>query len=312
FLSECSRLVTRRVLSIFWVLALFFPPAYYIILSLNRELLSFVLLLSAATCLLSYRRTHAIRPMIGGGLLLGLLSLFYSPYLFLPVFLLPLLLIWRTRFTHIAIFFALWLLVLFPWGLRNTLEVGRPCITGCYRSAVTWYVRGEQAEYIRGLTPLRCLWAEYISRDWSVVPPQCSFNAVMHAHWPKGLPLSDEDRVSGIAGQQKILANLPSYLSYSVFEILELHVPYVNEWGRFYNIFTVLGTVILYLGCLFGLRRLFTDRTFWLLLSIMVYTVLVFILTDATPRYLMPAIFCYFVVGATGFDRLFVFCERTK
>lgn len=304
FLREIAHHVSQRAVAITFGFFMIVPPVYHMVLSLDRELLTLVFFMGFVTCLLAYRRIPRAWLLVPAGLFLGAIGLTHSPFIVLPLFLLPLFLLWRMRLSHVVLLLLLELLVLFPWGLRNTLAKGRPCLTGCYRSATMWYVRGEQAEHIHGLMPLRCLWAEYISRDWSSVSPQCSLNAVKNARWHDGRPLTEADLPAGASGRQKILRNFPSYLWFSLFEILELHIPFVNGWGFQYNVLTVAVTLVLYAGCFASLRRLFTDRTFWLLLAIMTYTVLVFILTDATPRYLMPVIFCYITLAGVGYDRM--------
>ena len=130
-----------------------------------------------------------------------------------------------------------------------------------------------------------------------------------NARWPTGFHGTPDDILAGVTGQQKILAHLPNFLWFSVFEVLELHLPYVDGWGRDYNILAAAATVILYIGCLAACVSLMRRRSRWkrdyaLLAVILVYTVLVFVLTDATPRYLMPVIFCYAAFAGIGYDRL--------
>ncbi len=60
---------------------------------------------------------------------------------------------------------------------------------------------------------------------------------------------------------------------------------------------------MLYAGFFVGLRAFFRpENLLWA--TIIVYNTLVFILTDATPRYLVPVLFCYAVFSAIGYDRL--------
>lgn len=105
-------------------------------------------------------------------------------------------------------------------------------------------------------------------------------------------------------GQAKIFANLGNYLWFSLFEIAELHFPYTNGWGRVYNVGAMLSTAFLYLGCLFGLRTAFRWPEFLLFAGIALYVTGLFILTDATPRYLVPIIFCYALLAGIGYDVL--------
>jgi hypothetical protein len=126
----------------------------------------------------------------------------------------------------------------------------------------------------------------------------------MHTQWPTARPLDEHDLAKGVIGKQEILAHPIAYLWFSVFEVLELHLPYVDGWGHLYNVLATIGSALLYIGVLAGIPTLWRDRRLWIFPVIMLYTTLVFMLTDATPRYLMPVIFCYSVLSAIGYDRL--------
>jgi hypothetical protein len=181
------------------------------------------------------------------------------------------------------------------------------CLTGCYRAALQWHVRGEQAEHIGiNFEPARCLIAEYVTRDWTGRSDYCSFNGVWHRKWPAGFVGVPEDAEITREGQAKILANMPSYLWFSLFEVVELHLPYVNGWGRAYNLSAILWTALVYLGCALSvpfLRR----KEYLLFAAFIAYVTALFSLTDATPRYLVPILHCYAflaVLGYTGLQRL--------
>ena len=189
------------------------------------------------------------------------------------------------------------------WGVRNLQADGHFRFIDPDRTAVMWYVRGEQAERVTAWEAPKCLWSEYISRNWTGRSDACSFNGLMHAKWPDGKPLGTETAI-GKAGQAKILAHFPNYVAFSLWEVVEFHLPYVNGWGFLYNLSAAIGSLILYVGCILGLwtvrRKEFA--LFWLLIG---YTVAVFVLTDATPRYLMPIVFCYAVVASVGYTAAF-------
>jgi hypothetical protein len=106
------------------------------------------------------------------------------------------------------------------------------------------------------------------------------------------------------AGAENILRNFPHYLWFSLFEILELHLPFVNGWGFAYNALAALSMVILYGGLLFSLPRIFR-REYGIFIAFILYSMLIYTATDATPRYLLPIVFCYSVFAAVGYARLF-------
>lgn len=303
FVAMLSTITSERVGILCLTFLLFFPSSLHAIFSFNRELLALSLLLLAATLFL-YIRTHPTVPLsIGLGVVIGFLILTYSPYLLFPLVLIPLFLLEKLPTRFLALTFLACLLVLLPWGLRNYSYRGRPCLTGCTRSAVVWYVRGEQTEQLRGLEPLRCLISEYITRDWDGRSLACSYNAVMHQKWPESYKGLDEDLLIGAQGRKKIVANFGNYLWLSLFEVLELHLPYMNGWGFAYNIVATLSTLILYIGCAYSIPLLFQRKYAFFLLTI-AYSVGVFVLTDATPRYLLPAIFAYAAFASIGYEEL--------
>lgn len=270
-----------------------------------RESLALSLMLLMTASLLRLKRTGTWWSAIIGGLSLGWLILTYMPFLFLPLFLLPLLWLWqlpRARFTT-TLLIAIAMVSL--WGLRNLRTQGIFSLSGTHRPAAIWYGRGEQAEQVRGLEPLRCLIAEYITRDWTGRSPACSFNRLMHEKWPGGVFDPATDLQIARESKAKIIQHFGNYLWFSVFEILELHLPYVNGWGRIYNLLAVLSQLALLIGMLLGLPQIIRRwRELAPFLLIPLYTTLVFMLTDAIPRYLVPAIGCYVVLAAIGYSRV--------
>jgi hypothetical protein len=166
-----------------------------------------------------------------------------------------------------------------------------------------WYVRGEQSETVHGLEPLKCLYAEYVSRDWTGRDPNCSFNAVWHRKWPQGFVGVEADRAISTEGQAKIRAHFGSYLWFSVFEVIELHLPFVDSWGEPYNVLALLSMLVLYAGAVWSLVDL-RRTALWLFPMLIGYVTGVFALTDAIPRYLLPVIFCYAVLAGIGYDRV--------
>ncbi len=291
-------------------LALLFilPSAFRAIFSFNREGLSLILFLFFCAQFFMFERTKRWRDAAIAGIPLGFLMLTFAGYVLFPFFLLPLGWYLRLPIKKVLCIVAISYAVLAPWGLRNTYYQHRPCLVGCYRSALQWYVRGEWSEHLTGMDFGRCLRAEYITRDWSDVSPYCNFNAVWHSKWPEGFKGIPADGIIIRDSQQKILRNFPNYLQNSVWELIELHLPNSDYWGRGYNILTSLGSLTLYIGILFSLPTIFQRRReFALVFTIMGYTIGVLSLTYAMPRYLVPSIFTYVVLAAVGYERVVLY-----
>ncbi len=287
------------------------PLIFKVTFSLYRESLALSLFLFVTSALITWIRTRKIQFAALSGALLGCAILVYAPLLLLPIFLLPFFFFLKLKWQHIALFLCAVAIACAPWVVRNIQLQGSPCFTGCYRNVLQWYVRAEQSEQLFGLEPLRCLHAEYISRDWSERSPYCSFNAVWHMKWPEGFVGVPADAEVTKVSQQKILANFPNYLWISLFEIIEFHIPFVGAFGgTTLNLAISLGMLITYIGCACWLLFLVLHRRRpsvleTLLILIMAYSIALFALTDATPRYLVPLFFCYAVLSGIGFDQLF-------
>lgn len=303
FCREWSVLTNKRTAQITWFLLLTFPAVLHVVFAAIREsvTLSCCLLFLAFT--LRLQRTQKWQYAVFAGTALGYLLLTYAPFMLLPIALVPVLWLCNVQWRSIGLLLGTCAVVVSPWLVRNYQHQGQLCFAGCNRSAVFWSVRGQQAEHLRGLEPLRCLWAEYISRDWSERSPYCSFNAVMHRTFPDGITGSEADKALGDIGKQKIMQHPVSYAWFSVFEILELHLPFVNGWGFLYNLLAAVSTCVVYIGCLLSLGTTWR-RQYLLPLLCMAYITGIFILTDATPRYLVPVVGCYIAFSAIGYDRL--------
>ena len=305
FIRELERWTSKRASTICFVILLALPPAFQLTFTLLRESLTLSLMLLLMTLLLRLLRS----PSLGSALLVGALltGMIFTTmaFVFLPLVLVPALLFYRipARLT-VPILLIPFLMVSF-WSLRSYRGIGHVCLSGCYRPAAMWYVRGEQAEKLTDLEPLRCLWSEYISRDWTGRSEACSYNSLMHGKWKTPEQVVDHNANVVIAreGQRKVLAHFGGYLWDSLFEIFELHIPYVHSWGRIYNVLTALSSLVLYIGSFLAFSLWF--RKPWnLFFVIMLYATFVFSLTDATPRYLVPVLFCYVTFAALGYDRL--------
>ena len=285
-------------------LLLFSPPVFHALFALTRESLALSLCMFLTASLFSLRRSPSYARAALAGALLGVLLVVNVPFLLFPVGLAALLLWWRVPWTRVALCMAIAGAVLSPWVIRNERLRGMPCVTGCYREALQWHVRGEQAEHIGiGIEPAMCLWAEYVSRNWDDRSPYCSFNAVWHAKWPEGFVGVPADISVTKEGKSKILAHFQNYLWFSLFEVVELHLPYVNGWGRAYNVLAVLWTIVVYVGCVFSLRKL-RSTEYLLFAAFMLYLTGIYSLTDATPRYLVPILHCYAFLAVLGYTGL--------
>lgn len=307
FVRSVKRFLSGAAPMLLAALLLFSPPVFHVLFSLTRESLALSLCMSLTAVLFSLQRSPSFAKAALAGALMGYLILVNVPFLLFPVGLVVLLLWWRVPWKHVVLCAVATIMVMAPWAVRNYVHRDMLCLTGCYRGALQWYVRGEQSEHIGiGSEPAMCLWAEYVSRDWTGRSPYCSFNAVFHRKWGDDVPHEPEDAIAGREGRAKILAHFPSYLWFSLFEIVELHLPYLNGWGRAYNLSAAAWTAIVYLGCALSVRWL-GRREYLLFAAFIAYATALFALTDATPRYAVPILHCYAffaAIGYTGVQRL--------
>lgn len=292
-----------RAAGICFLILLTSGSVLHTVFSAYRECLILSLLLFFSGLYLQYGKRPVVESMVMG-LLLGLVILGYYSFVFFPVFLLAVWLRDKRPLRHFLVLITVSIALVSSWGLRNALHDGRFRIIDSNRTAVMWYVRGEQAERVHGLEPFRCLWSEYVSRNWDGRSDACSYNGLMHARWPQGFLAVGDFADAADAGKGKIMTHFPSYLWFSVFEILELHLPYLGGgWSAFYNQYASLTQLILAIGVLAGLLRVF-DKRLSLFVAFAVYNTFVFILTDATPRYLLPVFFAYAALAGVGYDHL--------
>ncbi|MBP9773592.1 MAG: glycosyltransferase family 39 protein [Candidatus Peribacteraceae bacterium] len=301
----CRQLVPmagKRTAGIAFFLLLTQISVFHAIFTLYREISALIALLLFATVFLSYQRKSTYMKAIGMGITLGYSILCYFSFLFFPFALVGLLLWQKFPWKHILISFLICMSIVSVWVLRNK-AYGDSASMASWRVSVMLYVRGEQAVRVTGTEPFMCLWAEYISRNWEGRSSACSFNGVMHTELPEKFDQTFAAKISGEA-KQKILSHIGNYLWFSVFEILELHLPFVGAgWSRLYNIAASVTLLCTYIGCLFS--WLYVRMKKYLLFVLLIgYNTSFFILTDATPRYLMPVIFCYVLFAALGYNRL--------
>ncbi len=300
FVCVLDRFVTRRVTDLCFILLLISPSVMHSLLIVYREALALPIAMLLTASVLSYLYHAKWFKALVIGLFLGLLPLVYYSFIFLPVAVYGYLLWRRADWRHIAASTIIAVVILGTWGVRNLHYTGQFVIVGSVRPDILWYVRGEQAEKVHGTEPFMCLWAEYISRDWSGRSSACSYNGLANTRWPQGL-LAHDPAIAD-AGQAKIRQHFGSYLWFSVFEIIELHLPFVGGgWPFVFHLAAAAASFIIYFGCIFALPQIF-DRRFFIITIFIAYNTLVFILTDATPRYLIPVTFGYAVFAAVGYD----------
>ncbi len=293
---------------VFLALLLLFPATFHTIFFVMRECFVLSLMLFLSTAFLEFRRVQSWKMAIAIGIMIAAIQLTYLSFFFLPLLFLLLTFVYRWKWRFLSALVALPFLLTMLWGARNYQADGQFRIIDSARTSVMWYVRGEQAENISFFEAPKCLWAEYISRDWTGLSDACSFNGLMHRRWPDSTMITDAETAAR-SGKAKILTHFPNYVAFSLWEVVELHLPYVNGWGAVYNSLAVLGSVVLYIGFLFALPALRRKELlfFWLVIG---YTIGVFVLTDATPRYLMPIIFCYAVLSAVGYVDFFSWVRK--
>lgn len=312
FCRELEKRTSVRIAGITFLLLLTSGSIFHSTFLAYRESITLSGLLFLTGALLSHWRSPAWWKLCCVGIGFGAVILTYYTFLFfLPAFLVLSYTERRPLREGVTIIVLACLTVL-PWALRNAAYGGTPRIIDAQRTGVMWYVRGEQAERVRGIEPLWCLYAEYISRDWTGRSDACSYNALLHARWPDGMDVKDDRPAIARAGREKIKKHFLSYLNFSLYEVIELHIPFIG--GGFptrFNLFGALSAGVLYLGFLFGIPALF-QRKYLLWTAFIAYNTLIFILTDATPRYLVPVLFSYSVIAAIGYDALLRFFITKK
>lgn len=303
FCRQLARTYGQRVAGICFVLLLTSGSVFHTIFSGYRECLALILLMTFAALSLSSGHRPAPWKTVLMGLVLGAVILISYAFVFLPIALAIVWVVQKRRWRENLLILVVCYGLVSLWALRNFSYDGRFRVIDDHRTAVTWYVRGEQAERVHGLEPFRCLWAEYIARDWTGRSDACSYNSVMHRRWPEGYVVTAADSLDAQqTGQAKIRAYPLSYLNFSLYEILELHLPFVGGgWSTAFNVYAAFTWLILGIGFLFGIPKL-PPREHLLWLTIILYNTAVFSLTDATPRYLLPVIFCYALIAAIGYD----------
>lgn len=305
FSQEVSKTFSSRIGTFCFFLLLTHISVFHTIFSAYRECLALILFLTSFAFLFRLERRRSFTDAFFAGAFLGGGILTYISFLFFPL-LLPFALRMRSvAWRSVAIVFFVTYAVASPWIIRNSLHGEQAYAESQVRMTYVWHVRGVQSEKLTGLEPLRCLYAEYISRDWTGLSDACSFNSVKNRLIAE-TNVTDHAATITHEGQQNIWGHPVSYLWFSFIDTLELHMPFVGGgWSTEYNLLALIGSVFLYIGCLMGLPAL-RDRRMFLFMSFALYNTAFFALTDATPRYLLPVLFCYALLAAIGYDRSLV------
>jgi len=305
FCAQASRVSGQRAAGICFLLLLTSGSVFHTVFSAYRECLALSLLMIFSGLFLSCGRSCGWWKSVFMGLIFGCVILTYYSFIFFPPVLL--LVFWMKRLplryatTVLLVCYSLVGL----WALRNFSYDGHFRVISSHRTAIMWYVRGEQAENLKGIEPFKCLFAEYVSRDWTGLARECSFNGLMHEKWPEGADVvvgaTDVTRI----GQAKIRAHIFNYLWFSAVDTIELHLPFLGGgWSHAYNIYAALTMFVMYVGFFLGIPSLLRRENIFFVLLIG-YNTAIFILTDATPRYLLPVIFCYTFIAGIGYDKFF-------
>lgn len=304
FCRSLSKKTSQRVGGIAFFLLLISGSVLHTIFTAYRECLTLSLFLLFASVYFSLEERMCTKKIIALSLLISGIILTFYTFFYLPLFIAILWFFEKRPRRYIVLFLLTTYVCIGCWSFRNYVSLGHFRVIDDRRPNIVLFVRGEQAMNIHGLEPARCLWAEYVSRDYSVVSPSCNFNAVMHRQWPHGFVSGAEYSADGLLGKQRIFSHPYSYLWFSIFEIVELHLPYVGGgFSTAFNAYTLLTQLLLFAGCISAFPYFFSLR-FRFIVLLMVYNTAIFSLTDAIPRYLLPVIFAYATFSALGYDRL--------
>lgn len=305
FCHALAKEAGERAAGICFLLLLTSGSVLHGVFSAYRECLALTLMLLFAALWLHARgRNASLRTGAALGALLGAAILTYYSFFFFPPVAAALWVIERKSWRPAAALLCVAYLIVGVWGLRNHAADGQFRIVDARRADMMWYVRGEQALHVTGLEPLRCLWSEYVSRNWEGRSSACSFNAVKYARWGETEDTDEGYRAAGEQGKRLIAEHPVSYLWFSIVDVLELHAPYVGGgWGTAFNAYALATQAVMLAGALLGIGTL-RYRRYWLFWLLIGYNTGVFALTDATPRYLVPVFFCYAAIAAIGYDRV--------
>lgn len=289
----------RRAVNIASFFLLLSPAIFHMVFFVYRESLALSLFLLSFAGIVSWMHRQSTPKLLLTSLVAGFAVITYLPFL-VVIFAYFLFLLAHKKSAVIVVAFLLFLLPVGSWAMRNLAhESTRDCpMGGCLRSTAALYMRGRQATDFTWQDPLRCLWVEFITRRLDVLPMACDFTVL------KGVSL-EKQHLQSISYEAKtmILSNIPMYVWTSFLWGGKYHFPYVNGWGKMYNVAEAVMTLLVYGGI--GLTVLFKKWRAHLLLwlPIILGTVL-FALIDVEPRYRMPFFAAYTLLSGVGYSIL--------
>lgn len=300
FTRQIARRTSPAQSTLTFLMLLFFPSVFLALSLIYRELFTLSLLLLFSALFLSYQADRQMLKVVLMGILLGAAVLTYIPFLFLPFVLAALLFFLRAPRRHVVFLLVIPLLFTTLWGLRNWSFTGEFELTAGQRVDGITYMRAQKAAHLAPHEYFTCFYEEYVLRDFH--NPYCLTNPLLHelgANIQSSVTTLERAR----AEARSLLLQHPfGFLWGSFAEVLEFHFPFFDG-NTLYNIAALLAYIFLYLGVLFGIRAV-RDPQYALFWVLPLYAMLVFALTDATPRYHMPTLFCYIVFSARGYIHL--------
>lgn len=293
-------------------LLLFLPSTFDFSYRVNREMLALAFFLFSTAFLLRFAVSRRAIDAVFSGVFLGCLALTY--FLFAPLaVILPFCAAFLLRFppSRAALIMMIPILMAGVLVARNARYDGADqCLApGCVRGAFAWYVRGEQVQALHGLDPLRCLWAEYVTRDFSGLPEECSFGGVLARRWPDGFVGHEADIRRAAAESRVIIMRHPfSALRLWAAAVIEYHLPFFAS-GKIYNILTTIMTAFLAFGMLASLP-LWRRRDIFFFVIPLLYGTAAFAMLDVVPRYRFPVVFSCVMLAVLGWRHLYLRFQR--
>jgi len=267
----------------------------------------FLLFLRAAQL---FHAAPAVRQLVVAGLALGLAALtreivvFYSGVVILGLLLRD---FWRPGLRHALIFCVCFLLPIVPWVVRNSLEQQAPVGLSTCR----WFpiaVGNLRAEDERFGTETR---TEFLSR-WRGMDDELEKETI-----------SREAALASIERQQpgwlphKFTMNLKRLFSPKVSELrfieLGLYPRTMAGWARRgYVLAGVTGLLLLAIPGLAGMWLARGDPLKWLALVMVLYSIAIYTLANATPRFLIPLLPLFYLFLAPWFEEKLLAIDRRR
>ena len=277
---------------------LFFPSLFLALSLVYREVFTMALFLFFAGLFFWFEDSRKLWQALLMAFLLGFIVLTYIPFLFLPFVIGGLFIALGFPWKHAVLLVLIPMLFFGGWTMRNRLIEGG-VVAGNQRMSGNIYMRAQKSAYLTPSGHFTCLYKEYVLRGF---PPLCYMNSILHelgGRIERGeITLEESTRQS----KKLLLLHPGGFFLGSIAEVLEHHFPFFDGSTR-YNVIALIAYIFLYIGILCGLKE-FWQRRFVLFLVLSAYAIVIFALTDATPRYHMPVLFCYIVLSVVGYHTL--------